>query len=81
MPTRRPDKLGGSCKGGGMSSTAAPVSGSVVDGLARPGAVPQRVSFETIEGDAVDSSIGVVVHEDTYASILRDLTAVDHFPH
>jgi len=30
--------------------------------------VPQRVSFETIEGDAVDSSIGVVVHEDTYAS-------------
>jgi len=81
MPTRRPDKLGGSCKGGGMSSTAAPVSGSVVDGLARPGAVPQRVSFETIEGDAVDSSIGVVVHEDTYASILRDSTAVDHFPH
>jgi hypothetical protein len=78
MPTRRPDKLGGSCKGGGMSSTAASVSGSVVDlrspdGLARPGAVPQRVSFETIEGDAVDSSIGVVVHEDTYAS--------DHFPH
>jgi hypothetical protein len=78
MPTRRPDKLGGSCKVGGMSSTAAPVSGSVVDlrspdGLARPGAVPQRVSFETIEGDAVDSSIGVVVHEDTYAS--------DHFPH
>ena len=86
MPTRRPDKLGGSCKGGGMSSTAAPVSGSVVDlrspdGLARPGAVPQRVSFETIEGDAVDSSIDVVVLEDTYASMLRDSTAVDHFPH
>jgi len=61
------DGKGSSPRGPGASG------GDTPRGSQRAGSVLQRVSFETIEGEAVETTIGVVPGEDTYPQIERRL--------